>query len=643
MAAHYEKFGSYLLFKEVLECELGHLYRAGRLGRDALEGVVWLLVFDGNGMPASEIAAASDTVLQIDSLLKAGNVATGVRLDVADGTPALSWDYLPGRPLAEVFGRVREEGFPIPVDNALLILEKLSMALSAALAVDVAGSSLVHGFLHPALVTVTNDGEAVVAGLGLGSALLESLDDPEVLEHVGPYLAPEVLSSRAPTRRSDVYSLGAILFQLMTGAPLPADPGKRAEAISSARLAYEDESLPEDIKAVMSRCLADRPEARFSSVADFKKELDKLLYGGAYSPTTFNLALFMDRLFRDDIETEEKERLEERSLDVTPYLQPEPAPVVLPDGEETGGSAASGPKGGGGKGLWIGLGAVVVAAVIAGVFFMSGRSSGPAPEPTPTAEQLAAQKAAQQKQVEALVQQQVALLMKQREDEIRKELMNRQAEIDTLQKQLQQVQSKAQNKTQANKERERIQKQIAAAKEAKRKQEQALAEERKKAEEKARQALAEEQKKAEERARQVPAVTPTVPAPTPAAKAPQPTPLPTRAPVPAKPQGVQPNQFVPVTEVDTRPEILRQEPVVWPRTAARSRRRGVIILSATVDARGQVTEVKVLRADEKGFGIPEAAVAAARKYIYKPATKDGVKVKSTTTITIPFVFRPKPR
>ncbi len=621
MAAKYATLGSYILFKEILECELGHLYRAGRLGREALEATVWLLVFDGSGMPGSELASAASTVQEIDALLKAGNVATGMRLEVIDGVPALAWDYLPGRPLAKVFARVEEEGFPIPVDNALLILEKLSLALSAALAVDVDGSSLVHGFLHPALVTVTNDGEAIVAGLGLGTTLLESLDDPAVRERCAPYLAPEVLTSRAPTRRSDVYSLGAILFQLMTGSPLPADPGKRSEAISSARLAYEEEPVPQDIMAVLSRSLADRPEGRFSSAADFKKELDKLLYGGAYSPTTFNLALFMDRLFRDDIEAEERERLEEQALDVTAYLRPEPEPVILPDGEEMVDLETHQSKGGGGKGLWIGLGAVIVAAVIAGGFFISGRASGPPPVPTPTAEQLAAQQAAQQKQVEALVQEQVALLMKQREDEIRKELMNRQEEIDKLQKRLQQVQTKAKTQEQAKKERAKIEQQIAAAKEAKRKQEEALAEERRKAEEKARQALA---------------AKPTPAPPTAAPERPTPTPAPT------KPRGIQENQFVPATDVDTRPVVLRQEPVVWPRTAVRTRRRGVIILSATVDAHGQVTDVKVLRADEKGFGIPEAAMEAARKYIFKPATKNGVKVKSTATITVPFAFRPKP-
>ncbi len=78
-------------------------------------------------------------------------------------------------------------------------------------------------------------------------------------------------------------------------------------------MAYEETAVPEDIRSLLLRCLAELPEDRYSSAADFKKELDRLLYGGAYSPTTFNLALFMDRLFRSEIEAEERERAKEKA------------------------------------------------------------------------------------------------------------------------------------------------------------------------------------------------------------------------------------------------------------------------------------------------------------------------------------------
>ena len=92
------------------------------------------------------------------------------------------------------------------------------------------------------------------------------------------------------------------------------------QAIGAAKLAYEDEPIPDDIRQLLRRTLAPHPEKRFASAADFKQELDRLLYGGAYSPTTFNLALFMDRLFRQEIEADEAAHDQEKAVDVSPYL-----------------------------------------------------------------------------------------------------------------------------------------------------------------------------------------------------------------------------------------------------------------------------------------------------------------------------------
>ncbi len=72
--------------------------------------------------------------------------------------------------------RAAEEQFPIAIDNALLIVEKLAAALAAAAAVEVQGEPLVHGFLVPSLVMVGNDGEAMVAGFGLSRGLRANLD-----------------------------------------------------------------------------------------------------------------------------------------------------------------------------------------------------------------------------------------------------------------------------------------------------------------------------------------------------------------------------------------------------------------------------------------------------------------------------------
>jgi TonB family protein len=90
--------------------------------------------------------------------------------------------------------------------------------------------------------------------------------------------------------------------------------------------------------------------------------------------------------------------------------------------------------------------------------------------------------------------------------------------------------------------------------------------------------------------------------------------------------------------VDSLPVIIKESPVTWPRAALHSQRQGVVILQATVDANGAVEDLKVLRADHEGFGIPQAVMDAVMKYRFKPATKDGVRVKTHVTVTKAYRF-----
>ncbi len=630
MARTFKVFASYLLFKEVLVDPLGRLYRAGEFDAGGIRRTVWLRVFDRREVPAGDMIAAFDRARNIASALQSANVAAGVDCIAENDATAIACDYVASQPLSAVFQRVADERFPIPVDNALLIVEKIALALSGALTVEIDGGRVVHGFLHPGLIFVSNDGEGVVSGFGFGDQLLGLIDDEGSKTLVHPYLAPEVLVTRTASRHGDVYSLGAILFQLLSGSALPADPEMRLQALAEAHLADDDAPLPDDIKALLLRALAVRPEERFSSAADFKKELDRLLYGGAYSPTTFNLALFMDRLFRSEIEIEDEERTEETAVDVRPFLVPEiePAPELVLE-SDTG----AGPMDGNRKILWVGLGAAaaLVAAVAITVFTVTREPRGPAIPPTPTAIEIAAQRQAQEEKMRELAQGLVTEMMAKKEEEIRSELLDRQTKIDELQKRLQASERRAKQGQSINEDqrrREELQQQIAAEEEAQRVREAELEAERLRVEEEARlQAAARQTATAvvEEESLRAAAVIPTAVPPTPTT-------------VSQATTQVAENGVVGVSDLDSLPVVIKEQKVEWPRTARFSKRQGVVIVQATVNADGLVEDVTILRADDENFGIPEAVVDAVMQYRFKPGTKDGVRVTTHATVTKAYRF-----
>jgi TonB family protein len=640
MAEAYGVFASYLKFKEVLSDPLGHLYRAGEFDATSIKRIAWLRVFDRPLIDPADLSGDFDRAQAIASAVQSANVSSNVDCITHEGTPALAFEYTASQPLSLVLNRVAAEQFPIPVDNALLIAEKIALALAATLTVEIGNGRVVHGFLHPGLIFVTNDGEAIVSGFGIGEHLLALVDDQTSADAIHPYLAPEMLQSRAASQRGDVYAVGAILFHLLTGAPLPPALEERAEAIAGANLAFDEEQVPGDIKSLLQRALAQHPEERFSSAADFKKELDRLLYGGAYSPTTFNLALFMDRLFRPEIEAEEAAVARERAVDVKPYVTPVVTPEPIPEADTpTAPFALKNP------GPLIGIGAAGVIVIAAVLWFTVFRGpSTPPPPPTPTAAEIAAQRQQQEEKMRELAAGLVAEMMAAKEEEIRQELLDRQAKIDDLQRRLAASERQARQGQLSREDvqrREELQRQIAAEEEAQRQREAELEAERLQAEQEAQQqAMAQQTATAVAVAAEAPSPT-LPPAPTTAVPTARPTTAPPTAvptPVPTAVPVVVENSFVDPTGVDSPPAIIKKSPVVWSRAASFSRRQGVVVVQVTVDAYGNAKDATILRADHEGFGIPQAVKDAVMKYRFKPGTKDGVPITTYLSIVARYNF-----
>ena len=171
MADTYTSFGKFLLLKQRTQDGLGTLWRAGEMDRNSFKRIVWLRRFDQVGLDRAAITGEIGAANQIAQVLKATNVVRNAAYGTEAGVSFIAWDYVPAQPLDQVLARAVQEQFPIAIDNALLIVEKLAASLAAATAVDVRGEQLVHGFLIPHLVLVGNDGEAQVAGFGLGQGL----------------------------------------------------------------------------------------------------------------------------------------------------------------------------------------------------------------------------------------------------------------------------------------------------------------------------------------------------------------------------------------------------------------------------------------------------------------------------------------
>jgi serine/threonine-protein kinase len=271
--------------------------------------------------------------------LKAGlavqhaQVVRGFEAGRLDKTAFATYEMIEGRSVGALMERSQAEGHPFAADHALLIVSKAAAALEAAQA-----KKTIHGFLVPEFIHVTHDGEVSVRAFGLPPRSLRDANNVGVRE--ARFLAPEVDATTPLDIRADIFSLGAQLFEMLTGSPLPRNATTQ-QSIEAARVhspGTDGMPIPKVIIGLLVQALAEDPAKRFKDAAAFKKAVDTLLFSGDYSPTTFNLAFFMHTLFRDEGDDDSVRIKAEKSADYRGYLvalagpasDPRPSPAAQP-------------------------------------------------------------------------------------------------------------------------------------------------------------------------------------------------------------------------------------------------------------------------------------------------------------------------
>ena len=188
----------------------------------------------------------------------------------ADDTLFIVMEYVSGRTLAEVGKLPSEEAIPL--------------ALQACAGLEHAhAAGLVHRDIKPANLLLDDDGTLKIADFGIAwAAGATHLTQLGTVLGSAPYLSPEQTAGKEATVAADLYSLGAVLYELLTGRP----PLQAASLAELARLHREgvivpvrevEPAVPQRVEAVVMRCLAREPAFRPASAAELGNELGEAI------------------------------------------------------------------------------------------------------------------------------------------------------------------------------------------------------------------------------------------------------------------------------------------------------------------------------------------------------------------------------
>ena len=230
-----------------------------------------------------------------------------------DGSPYVIMEFIPGGTLSSRMGK------PMNYADAAAILAPVARALNYAHL-----QKVVHRDVKPANILINESGQALLSDFGI-LKLIEA-EETQGLTGTGKivgtpsYMSPEQIRGRQVDGRSDVYSLGIVFFEMVTGrkpyianTPIELSLKHLNDPIPRARQFVRD--IPPEVEQVFLKAMAKKPEERYQSMAAFADDLEKL--GGKLSVSNTRVARPV---------TSEQQKLDEKK----PQGLKKPALLVIP-------------------------------------------------------------------------------------------------------------------------------------------------------------------------------------------------------------------------------------------------------------------------------------------------------------------------
>jgi len=196
--------------------------------------------------------------------------------------PYIVLEYVQGESLNRILSREKK----LTLERSLKLAEAIADALDYAHA-----QGVIHRDIKPANILITQEGRAKIADFGIAKLNLAHFTVPGRVLGTPAYMAPEQLSGESVDGRSDLFSLGVILYAMVTGhSPFQGTSATTVcfkvanrEPIAASAL---DMTLPPQLDAVISRAMAKDPNDRYQRGSDFADDLRILQESYKTTPTT---------------------------------------------------------------------------------------------------------------------------------------------------------------------------------------------------------------------------------------------------------------------------------------------------------------------------------------------------------------------
>lgn len=295
-----QEFGDYHLLEKIATGGMAEVWRARAYGMAGFEKILVIKKVLPSLAQDQEFVRLFIDEARISVQLLHVNIVQVFDLGEVDGTYYMAMEYVHGLDLSRLIARARSAG-PMPIPLACFIAAEVLKALAFAHErTDDRGNPLriVHCDISPQNVLISFAGEVKITDFGISRAAFQAASLHETIRGKYAYMSPEQVGGKPLDGRSDLFSLGIVLFELITNRRLfkartreeTLARVKRAEVPSASSFRPD---VSEDLESLLNRALSQRIGDRYADAATMLDELGAIMVREGYRATNHDLASYM--------------------------------------------------------------------------------------------------------------------------------------------------------------------------------------------------------------------------------------------------------------------------------------------------------------------------------------------------------------
>jgi eukaryotic-like serine/threonine-protein kinase len=327
-AADPAAFGKYLLLGLIARGGMAEVYRAKQRQGSHMDRLLAIKVMRPQLAKEARFVEMFIREGKLAVLLDHDNIVRTFEIGRIEGRYFIAMEYIGGKDLTQILRRCQESNQRIPVPHACYITAKMAEGLHYAhTRTDAEGRtlSIVNRDVSPSNVRISYDGDVKLLDFGIAQAMLKFTSEIGVLKGKFSYMSPEQIRGMPVDARTDVFSTGIILHEMLTTEKLFRGDTEFAlmEKVRKAEVpppSKFNRRVPEALDRIVLRALARDLPDRYQSSRELSDDL--VAFIAQYRFNTSEMQEFMRNLFRADYgkEVEEVESCRSASLDSEPEM-----------------------------------------------------------------------------------------------------------------------------------------------------------------------------------------------------------------------------------------------------------------------------------------------------------------------------------